>query len=234
MGVDARIKDLPSEVLSTELSALLSTMYLAVDGTSFSDAKKVKWATLITNAVVTANANNYQAMTPKAFYDSVMTNAVKGIGRLATDAEITAKSGDSYAMIPSNKQGVMQAQWAKDFFGQQNAPVYFNQSYKTAQWSAGYYADSMETFNVLYLTPDSFHVSGHVMDMVTIVLLVETTNGGEFKTFNIKRPASGTYVVNINADLDLEMAEPGRSLYVRAKRNINYVRISATVNVIMA
>lgn len=111
---DSRIKDASETVASGDLAALLNSLYFAVDATGFTDFKKILLKTILTEAVVTANTNNYQAMTPKAFYDSVMSTTVKGIGQLATDAEVTAKTGTG--LLNSVHQVLMQAQWKQDFF----------------------------------------------------------------------------------------------------------------------
>jgi len=111
---DSRIKDLVGEVSSGQIQALLSTLYLAVDATSFPDAKKLLLQTILTNAVISSNANNYQAMTPKAFYDSVMTTVVMGINRMATDGEITAKTGSG--LLTAANQALMNATLKNDFF----------------------------------------------------------------------------------------------------------------------
>jgi len=129
---DDRIKDLSGEVAVNQISALLNTLYLAVDDTSFTDAKKILLKTILTEAVVDANTNNYQAMTPKAFYDSVMTDARKGIARLATDGEVTAKT--EAGVLKSIHQVLMQAQWFKDWFiGNANIAQYKRSN---AVWAA--------------------------------------------------------------------------------------------------
>jgi len=111
---DERIKDFTGAVSSAQIGALLDTLYLAVDDTSFTDAKKILLKSILTTAVVDASTNNYQAMTPKAFYDSVMTTTRKGIGQLALDADVTNKTGTG--LLNSVHQALMQAQWFKDWF----------------------------------------------------------------------------------------------------------------------
>jgi hypothetical protein len=111
---DSRIRSLTDTMVSGDIAALLNTLYLVVDDASFTNAKKTLLKTLLTEAVVTANTNNYQALTPKAFYDSVMSTTVKGIGQLALDADVTAKTGTG--LLNSVHQVLMQAQWKKDFF----------------------------------------------------------------------------------------------------------------------
>lgn len=118
---DSRGKDLTGTVISSELQALLSSLYFNVDASSFSEAKKIVLQTLLTEAVIAANSNNYQAMTPKAFYDSIMTTARKGIGQLSTDANVTAKSGTG--LLNAVHQTLMQTQWLKDWFEVNGVPA---------------------------------------------------------------------------------------------------------------
>lgn len=122
---DSRIRNLTGEVLTADISALLNTLYLAVDDISFTDAKKILLKSILTEAVITANTNNYQAMTPKAFYDSVMTTLVKGIGQLAVDGEITAKTGNN--LLTAANQTLMQGQWVKDWLQANGAPIFMHQ-----------------------------------------------------------------------------------------------------------
>lgn len=110
----ARIKDLAATVAANEIQAILDSLYLAVDQSAFTNAKKILFKTFLTEAIVADNSINYFAMTPKAFYDSVMTTTRKGIGQLATDGDVTGKTGTG--LLNSVHQVLMQAQWKKDWF----------------------------------------------------------------------------------------------------------------------
>jgi len=156
MAVDSRIKDLPDEVASSQLQALLDTLYLAVDDTSFSEAKKVLLKTLFTEAIVSSNSNNYQAMTPKAFYNSIMTTSRKGIGRLATESEINSKTGDG--LLTAAAQTIMQTQWYKDWFVSNSTPnVYYANSDSNSVMKALIFSvnfeQSVANGGVLYIGP---------------------------------------------------------------------------------
>jgi hypothetical protein len=95
MGTDARIKDLTGELISSELQALLSELYVAVDGDSMTDAQKVKWSALLHNDAVTKETdNNYQAMTPESFYASQATVNKYGVMRFSTAQEITDRESN--------------------------------------------------------------------------------------------------------------------------------------------
>jgi hypothetical protein len=111
---DERLGLLSGTVTSADLQALLDTLYLAVDATSFTDAKRVLLKSLLTEAIITNPTNNYQAMTPKSFYNSVMTTDRNGVNRVSTNDEVTAKSTGT--VLLADQQGLMQTQWKVDWF----------------------------------------------------------------------------------------------------------------------
>lgn len=117
---DDRIKDLPEEVITSELNALIDTLYLAVDDTTFTDANKILLKSILFDELVDDNTNDFQALTPKGFYDSVMNTVRMGIQRLATDGEVTAKTG--VGLLNTAHQILMQAQWLKDWFEANGVP----------------------------------------------------------------------------------------------------------------
>ena len=117
---DDRIKDLPEEVIESELNALIATLYLAVDDTTFTDANKILLKAILFEELVDDNTNDFQALTPKGFYDSVMTTVRMGIQRLATNGEVTAKTG--VGLLNTAHQVLMQTQWVKDWFESSGVP----------------------------------------------------------------------------------------------------------------
>ena len=119
---DNRIR-LLQDITTGDLESLLNTLYLAVDDTTFTNVEKVLFKTLLSEAIVADNSINYKAMTPKAFYNSVMTEARKGINRFATDVEVTAKTTST--VLLSIHQILMQAQWLKDWFESNGTPNIF-------------------------------------------------------------------------------------------------------------
>lgn len=112
---DGRIKDLTSEVLASQIQALLNTLYLALDDDSFSDAKKILLKNLLKDTAVTDALNNYQALTPKGFYSSVATEESKGIVEKATGAEIIAETADKF--MDAADQAKMREHWGKSQTG---------------------------------------------------------------------------------------------------------------------
>lgn len=126
MAGDERIKDFTDEVAVNELQALLTTLFIGVDASGFSDAKKVLWKTLLFNSIINEDDNNtiaHLAITPKAFYDSVMTESKRGVGAYAPGATITAKTGSG--LIRSSQQTLMQTQWWKDWFQKNGVATLF-------------------------------------------------------------------------------------------------------------
>lgn len=120
--MDQRIRTLTEEVNQSDLNTLKSLLYFAVDHTTFGtgNARKLLLVTILNSLLVEDNTNDYQAMTPKAFYDSIMTEVRKGIGRLATAQEVTEKTAEG--LLNSEAQTLMQTQWKKDFFKSQQRP----------------------------------------------------------------------------------------------------------------
>jgi hypothetical protein len=147
---DERLRELSGTVVSGDLSALLDTLYLAVDAASFTDAKKVLLKSILTESIVTNPVNNYQAMTPKSFYNSVMTTSRNGVNRISTNEEVTAKSTGT--VLLADQQGLMQTQWLIDWFTKNGAPVIthkndivpdaiaFDATYAQAAFAVGAYA----------------------------------------------------------------------------------------------
>lgn len=96
MADPIRIKDFTQTLTAGELQTFLSELMIAVDkgGTvgAFLNAKKMPIDVLLSSLAVTSTTNNYQALTPRGFYSSLATEAVKGIVELASDAEILART----------------------------------------------------------------------------------------------------------------------------------------------
>lgn len=229
MGTDARIKDLTGEVLSNELSALLSTLYMAVDDTSFTDAEKVKWTNLITSAIVSANTNNYQAMTPKSFYDSVATESRKGIVELASTAEVQAKAGE--VVLTSGDQDTMQSQWKTDWWVGSGAPrVFFQDSYAIAMQMT-HFGNSISANGYLVLTPEL--AAGKQIACATIMLSIGTnsTQGNGFYKFDY---GGGEQDVTVVSEvIKLRIPSTRREIRLVCLTAQTYVRLSCTINLVM-
>jgi hypothetical protein len=227
MGVDARIKDLVNEIESNELAAVLSTMYMAVDAASFSDAQKVKWSTLITNEVVAANTNNYQAMTPKSFYDSVMATNRYGIGRYATNEEVTNKT--TSGLIRSEQQEIMQAQWKADLFQTTGVPSVVYQSEYGIGYIANYFDNAMGPQELIELSP--ILVMPHPIYCFNISLVI---GHNESNTQVYKSCSNNVNYWAINSYWALQCSVDRKHLYLVSLSNATGVKVSCTVNMVLA
>lgn len=174
MGADARIKDLTGEVLDTELSALLNTLYLAVDDTSFTNAEKVKWKNIITSAAVDKDStNDYQALTPKGFYDSVAGLGKRGVVAFANADEIrnmeNAKVISSFDLrqIHKNERDRLFKEGVPDYYAKSKAGTCM--AYPFA------WAGSLGANEGVQILP--FNPSGYVYDTITCALSITSSIG---------------------------------------------------------
>lgn len=141
---DKRGKDL-TELLASQIQALLNTLSIPVDDPSFSEARRLVLSSLLNSNIVDANTNNYQALTPKGFYDSIATESRKGVQRLATSAEVTAKSGAG--LLESVDQSTMQTQWAKDWFEKEAVPNHIEADSFTSPNAMNFRVNFVRTLN---------------------------------------------------------------------------------------
>jgi hypothetical protein len=127
--MDNRIRNLTTEVSTAQLLALIETLTLAIDDPTFLEVEKVKYKNFLNSAVITNRDNNYQAMTPQAFYDTLMSTTVKGIGKVAMGYEARDKIIPSNPALAGNyllytgHQAEMQSQWKKDWFISNGIPT---------------------------------------------------------------------------------------------------------------
>ena len=102
MADDKRTYDLTA-ITPAELSTLLSSLALDIDDPSLSaaESKKLLLTDLLISSVITSNSNNYQAITQKAFYDSVATESNNGVVKHASPAQNDAGAVGNYVVIAS-------------------------------------------------------------------------------------------------------------------------------------
>lgn len=151
MGTDSRIKDLEAEVGEGALAGLLNTLFLAVDESTYTNAKKILLKTILTDAVVSANTNNYQAMTPKAFYDSIMTTTRRGVQRLATDTEVTNRTGEG--VVTSGRLELLKNKLVQDFFKQENAMEIFYSAAWSLSWMGNLFLNTLGPGQAMAVSP---------------------------------------------------------------------------------
>lgn len=109
---DERVRDFGTTLTPTQKSDL-QNVFLWVDKTGWTEAQKLEAISLLIDTIIADNTNDYQAMTPKSFYDSIMQEARFGIGRFATSDEIAEKTTDG--LLRASLQDTMQTQWDKDW-----------------------------------------------------------------------------------------------------------------------
>ena len=222
MGDDSRIKDLGSEVLSADIQALLNTLFLAVDDTSFTDAKKILLKSILTEAVVSSNANNYQALTPKAFYDSVMTTARKGVGRYATSVEVTGKTSDG--LLRASDQDAMQTQWISDLMRGDGMPAAVYGNAYARQTFTNQYGNSMSIGDALEIYDAGSSAIANMMVILTIGAGETVLQG----TYSVTAASPGTAsTVSLGTYFDLYVDSTRKKVQIKAKQVATYVRVSA-------
>lgn len=230
---DSRIKDVAGTVIEGNLPALLNTLYLAVDDTTFSEFKKILLKTILSEVVVSANTNNYQAMTPKAFYDSVMTTTRKGIGQLATDGEVTTKAGSG--LLNSVHQILMQAQWYTDWFvknGYADGAVYKSTTNMEAfSFDVNLYAQftQYQTAQINLVLPAGKRMQGVIFQ----VICNHSSNTDQYVAFDSLKYNGTTRYYWINGSgLGFMLSADGRTFAVVSNYSTGYVTLSAKLNVI--
>lgn len=87
----------------TQLNTLKATIKFIIDDPSFTTAKGLALLDLLrTTRIINSDSGiDYQAITPKSFFESLMDETNFGIGRMADDAAIAGKYGDG--LIRSGK-----------------------------------------------------------------------------------------------------------------------------------
>lgn len=98
------------------LQILKASINFMLDDPSFSEARKIQLLNFLTTGNVGAagNANDYQAMSPKSFKESVMSTTDAGVGQLSNDTNVTNKSGTG--LLNASHQILMQTKWLNDWF----------------------------------------------------------------------------------------------------------------------
>ena len=115
---DSRVENLVKRVFTS--LADLTGVRLWSGKTGESDALGLEVSELLSSDVVADDSIDFKALTPKGFNASTMTEARKGVGEIASDAEITNKTTSN--ILTSSKQSVMQTQWWKDWHESNGQP----------------------------------------------------------------------------------------------------------------
>ena len=212
-----------------QLQSLISTLQLVVDAPTFTDAQKLALATLLYSSAVTANTNNYQAMTPKAFYDSVMNTTTRGIERAATDAEVTTKAGTG--VLNAEDQTLMQSQWMVDWFRKEGIPNVYHYAGYAMAWQMVDYIDSMSVGNSVPLSP--VLPAERTFDGALVTLLVGSILGEAYGIFKIPAQAGVKTSVPVfiggSVRFYLTIDATRKFVSIEAAAAATYIRVSATI-----
>lgn len=230
-----RVRDFETTLTPTQKSDLQG-LFLWVDKAGFSDAQKVDVISLLTDSIITDNNNDYQALTPKAFYDSVMTNGRRGVGIFATDADVADKDGTG--VLNTFHQILMQAQWLKDWFQGNGTVIDFkadNEDMELAQalaysaaWSGDFTAGQLVELQPAGISsrPDL----GFIQVFCTISLSAGATSYyGTFRILSSTSPGLTTVQIQ-SSGFYIAVTQNGLSFGVYNASARTDVRISITVN----
>jgi len=237
---NSRIKDLSGEVAVGEIQALLATLYLATDDTSFTDAEKILLSTILSSAIVTDNSINYQALTPKGFYESLATEARKGIVKLATNTEILNKTAG--AVLTTDQLSALQALFKNDwFFGNGTVKKWTGTSSnlattKTLQYVVNWEGD-LNTGDIVQLVPDGWVASGARFKGVYAQLSCEPKTGltvaGQSLTLNASGVSNVLVAIVTSGYVSLVLTPNGALFGLYCNLTTTGVKISMNVNAIL-
>jgi hypothetical protein len=154
---NSKVQDLTKRVFSS--LANLTGVRLWSGKTGEANALGIELPELLSSsAVADDSALDYKMLTPKGFALSTALTTRKGINRLSTDAEVTAKTGTG--QIKSDQQGLMQTQWFKDWFVANGSvknytiPVEDFSDAKAIQYNATWQGDLAAGVNVRLMPAD--------------------------------------------------------------------------------
>lgn len=222
MSTDSRIKDLEAEVGEGALAGLLNTLFLAVDESTYTNAKKILLKTILTDAVVSTNTNNYQAMTPKAFYDSIMTTTRRGVQRLATDAEVTNRTGEG--VVTSERLELLKDKLVTEFFKQGNSMEIFYSAGWSLSWMGNLFLDTLGAGAAMAISPNA--ASDLIRASLSLILVSNQTGYQGYVTLQ-----EGMFV-NLGGGLELQITANRVLIWNTSSSARTNIRISVTGNAV--
>jgi len=237
---DSRIKDLAQEISVNDLASLLETLYLAGDASSFSEAKKVLFKSFLSNAKVEANTIVHQAITPKAFYDSIMSETVMGINRLATALEIVAKSG-SGLITSANLASILTMFISDIFVTNGNAPKSLVKTADTIAASGALAYQTVWSSNgavsantTVSLVPPELYECGKGIKGIYFSYLVNVAGTPLAGTNYIAAPgADGETDLSIGYNVAFYLYDRGRDFGIQTFASKSYMDVAVTVNAVL-
>ena len=243
---DKRTKDL-DPLLVAELQALINTLSLPSDDSSFAEAKKILWTNLLFNSAVgdtSAEHPNHVAMTPNSFYASVMTPLVFGVGKSAASGDVATKFGTG--LLSSQDQALMQPQWARDWWENNGVPNQIQANSFTApramQFTSCFFNTITASTSIAIspVLPTNYRYKSIYFTWVVGFAGISGTAMGNNKGSGTLNYTGGTesYILASIAggsDLDLRLSADGREISVYAPNSAASlgVELSISFNVIL-
>ncbi len=226
-----RVRAFVGTVTPTQKSDL-EGLFWWVDKAGFTDAQKLEAISLLTEAIITDNTIDYLAMTPKAFYDSVMTGSRRGVGMIANDGNVTAKTGTGVLICTS--QVAMQTQWLEDWFQKNGIPSVVAANDFTIPKAMSFEVNFVQGLSALQEVAISPVLPvGYRYDTVNFsyASASDTIKGSGFKNLRHTGSIVTTTIVFLGTSfMDLRMSADGRQISVRAVGAITEAVFSAHFN----
>lgn len=229
---DDRIKDLPGEVSTAELNALIDTLYLAVDDTTFTDAEKMLLKSIMFDGFVTSNSNNYQAMTPRAFYNNIMTTTRRGVGTFANDTDIGNKAGEG--LLRSEGQPVMQAQWLIDWFESNPVPkIYSADNLETPRTMSFdvHFNNPINPTPVIVISPEL--PTGYRFDVISFSYVAWNSATNKSYGFDGLEFTGSVTLRSLTTLLRFQLSADGREMAISTQQPIANAYVSMKINTII-
>lgn len=229
---DARIYNLLKTLTPTELATVITTVKLVLDDSTFTEASSLKLSDLLKGSTVEVADKDIvsQAITPKAFYATLMSETRRGVGLFAPDANINAKTGDG--LLRSSKQTVMQSQWKKDWWTKSGSPVIYSRT--SDDMSSGgaiayncVYSGNLAKGEYVDLFPPL--ETGATIDLLHVTFVLSSNTNAEKGTFIFPFSTAYRYQAAGSAG-DFAIWAEGTSLVFTAQSQQNNLRISCIVN----
>lgn len=227
-----RIPNLPDTITTAQLGALFNSLYLAVDESSLTQQHKLALSLFITSARVNSEAHNtWRAMSPDAFYKSLADTLDRGIVRLATNTEITAK--ESIAVLTAGNQILMQQEWYQDYFVSNGPPATYRKNsadtgagggvafQSTGQWA------SMGAYGIQNICP--ILDSGALLDRGYVQAVVSSNLVNDVAMIDYSY-STGEFVRDLGSGFWLNIPASRTQLQLKAKVAHSNVRVSITAN----
>lgn len=232
--MDSRIENLTNQILLAELQSLKASLKLVLDDPSYSagEAKKMLLSVLLNSSTVSSNTNDYQALTPKGFYNSTMTDSRLGVGRNATNTEITGET--SIGLIKAEDLTLVKTNFKTDFF--EGDATITNADSLTSMGIISFVANGnyvgMVQYAYIDLAPDI--VGENTIESIRLNYIVKIDALTYIGVHNLVRPSSGSVTTLIISGYSFYLNSDGEFRLVKYSTGSGDVKVSITANAILS